>query len=158
MAKTLAGHGSIRVAAVTTARMSLKLEDHAMSASESAHAAHGMPHSPRASFWAAGLARIVTRPLDERDHACGNEVVAYPPLSHSVTCSAGVHARARIRGRRSRQPVGRPQLPQQLRGSFRPVKSYFSRLEPPFSPAQGPRTRGRSLRAIPSKPGQTLIF
>ena len=41
--------------------------------------------SPRASFWAAGLARIVTRPLDERDHACGNEVVAYPPLSRSVT-------------------------------------------------------------------------
>ena len=51
-----------------------------------------MPQSPRASFWAAGLARIVTRPLDERDHACGNEVVAYPPLSHSVTCPAGFYA------------------------------------------------------------------
>jgi hypothetical protein len=74
-----------RITAVKTARMSLKLEDHAMSASESAHEAHGMPQSPRASFWAAGLARIVTRPLDERDHACGNEVVAYPPLSYSVS-------------------------------------------------------------------------
>ena len=28
---------------------------------------------------------VVTRPLDERDHACGNEVVAYSPLSQSVS-------------------------------------------------------------------------
>ena len=40
-----------------------------------------MPQAPRASFWAAGLAQIVTRPLDERDHLCGNEAVAYSPLS-----------------------------------------------------------------------------
>ncbi len=85
MAKSLGGTRLNQIASVTTARMSLKLEDHAMAASEPAHEAHGMPRSPRASFWAAGLARIVTRPLDERDHACGNEVVAYPPLSHSVT-------------------------------------------------------------------------
>jgi Protein of unknown function (DUF1326) len=85
MAKTLGGTRLNRVKSVTTARMSLKLEDHSMSGSESEHAAHGMPQSPRASFWAAGLARIVTRPLDERDHACGNEVVAYPPLSQSVS-------------------------------------------------------------------------
>lgn len=43
-----------------------------------------MPQAPRATFWASGLAQIVTRPLDERDHACGNEVVAYPPLSKGV--------------------------------------------------------------------------
>jgi hypothetical protein len=84
MAKTLGGKRLNQVAAVTTARMSLKLEDHQMSDASAAHAVHGMPQSPRASFWAAGLARIVTRPLDERDHACGNEVVAYPPLSQSV--------------------------------------------------------------------------
>ncbi len=65
--------------------MSLKLEDHPCRPASVSHTAHGMPQSPRASFWAAGLARIVTRPLDERDHACGNEVVAYPPLSQSVT-------------------------------------------------------------------------
>ena len=85
MAKSLGGKRLNQVAAVTTARMSLKLENHQMSDVSAAHAAHGMPQSPRASFWAAGLARIVTRPLDERDHACGNEVVAYPPLSQSVT-------------------------------------------------------------------------
>jgi hypothetical protein len=85
MAKALGGARLNRITAVKNARMSLKLEDHAMSASESSHEAHGMPQSPRASFWAAGLARIVTRPLDERDHACGNEVVAYPPLSSSVS-------------------------------------------------------------------------
>jgi hypothetical protein len=85
MAKTLGGKRLNQVVAVTTARMSLKLEDHQMSDASAAHEAHGMPQSPRASFWAAGLARIVTRPLDERDHACGNEVVAYPPLSQAVT-------------------------------------------------------------------------
>jgi hypothetical protein len=85
MAKSLGGKRLNQIAVVTTARMSLKLEDHKMSDVEAGHEAHGMPQSPRASFWAAGLARIVTRPLDERDHACGNEVVAYPPLSQSVT-------------------------------------------------------------------------
>jgi Protein of unknown function (DUF1326) len=85
MAKALGGARLNRITAVKNARMSLKLEDHAMSASESSHEAHGMPQSPRASFWAAGLARIVTRPLDERDHACGNEVVAYAPLSSAVS-------------------------------------------------------------------------
>jgi hypothetical protein len=85
MAKSLGGTRLSQIASVTTAKMSLKLEDHAMSTDEPTHEAHVMPRSPRASFWAAGLARIVTRPLDERDHACGNEVIAYPPLSHSVT-------------------------------------------------------------------------
>jgi hypothetical protein len=84
MAKSLGGKRLNQVAAVVTARMNLKLEDHQMTEGEATHEAHGMPQSPRASFWAAGLARIVTRPLDERDHACGNEVVAYPPLSQSV--------------------------------------------------------------------------
>ena len=68
---------------VAVTRMSLKLEDHATDGRRAAHAAHGMPQSPRASFWAAGLAQIVTRPLDERDHVCGNEVVAYPPALRS---------------------------------------------------------------------------
>jgi len=85
MAKTLGGARLTQITSVTTARMSLKLEDHSMADSDLSHGAHGMPQSPRASFWAAGLARIVTRPLDERDHACGNEVIAYPPLSGSVT-------------------------------------------------------------------------
>jgi hypothetical protein len=84
MAKTLGGARLSRVAKVTTTHMSMKLEDHARPGSAMAHSTHGMPHSPRASFWAAGLAKIVTRPLDERDHACGNEVIAYPPLSQGV--------------------------------------------------------------------------
>jgi hypothetical protein len=84
MAKTLGGARLSRVSVVTSARMSLKLEEHASTATPREHSAHGMPQSPRASFWAAGIAQIVTRPLDERDHACGNEVVAYPPLSTSV--------------------------------------------------------------------------
>ncbi len=86
MAKELGGARLSRIAKVTSTHMSLKLEEHSRTESDAAHGAvHGMPVSPRASFWAAGLAKIVTRPLDERDHACGNEVIAYPPLSKGVT-------------------------------------------------------------------------
>jgi hypothetical protein len=85
MAKDLGGKRLCHISAITMARMSLKLEEHPGShGTPEEHASHGMPQSPRASFWAAGVAQIVTRPLDERDHACGNEVVAYPPLSRSV--------------------------------------------------------------------------
>ena len=45
----------------------------------------GMPKAARASVWVPGLAEILTRPLDEGDHACGNEVVEYAPLSKGVT-------------------------------------------------------------------------
>jgi hypothetical protein len=85
MAKTLGGARLSRIAKVTSTHMSLKLEEHAGTEADLAHGGHGMPQSPRASFWAAGLAKIVTRPLDERDHACGNEVIAYPPLSTNVS-------------------------------------------------------------------------
>lgn len=83
MARTLGGRRLANVVSVKTARMQLKLEEHA-GKTASAHAAHGMPQAPRATFWAAGLAQIVTRPLDERDHMCGNETVAYSPLSSAV--------------------------------------------------------------------------
>lgn len=82
MAKELGGKRLENVADIKTARISLKVESHATA--EPAHSAHGMPCAPRASFWAAGLAQIVTRPLNDGDHACGNEVVAYNPLSKGV--------------------------------------------------------------------------
>jgi hypothetical protein len=87
LAKTLGGNRLSHVAKVVTARMVLMVENHAASEADTDHGAHSMysmPKAPRATFWAAGLAQIVTRPLDERDHACGNEVVAYPPLSAAV--------------------------------------------------------------------------
>jgi hypothetical protein len=84
MARSLGGERLKNVTSVKTARIGMKVEDHAKAAKAAAHARHGMPQAPRASFWAAGLAQIVTRPLDERDHACGNEDVAYPPLSKGV--------------------------------------------------------------------------
>jgi hypothetical protein len=84
LAKTLGGARLVHVSRVTEAKMALKLENHTVTRAHRASGAHAMPSSPRASFWAAGLAQIVTRPLDERDHACGNEVVAYPPLSLGV--------------------------------------------------------------------------
>jgi hypothetical protein len=85
LAKTLGGERLTHITATTTARMNLTLEEHSRAHGEPEHAAHGMPQTPPASFWAAGLAQIVTRPLDERDHACGNEVIAYPPLSRGVS-------------------------------------------------------------------------
>jgi hypothetical protein len=84
MAKTLGGTRLSHVNVIATARMSLTIEKHASSAADHNPSVHGMPHAPAASFWAAGVAQIVTRPLDERDHACGNEVIAYAPLSHGV--------------------------------------------------------------------------
>jgi hypothetical protein len=82
MAKELAGARLSHIVDVKTSRISFKIEAHHGSAfANHAPSAHSMPHAPRASFWAPGLAQIVTRPLDEGDHFCGNEVVAYAPLS-----------------------------------------------------------------------------
>ena len=84
MATKLGGDRLRNVVAVKVARIRMKVESetHSIATSEPVHG--GMPHAPRASFWAAGLAQIVTRPLDDGDHFCGNEVVAYPPLSKGV--------------------------------------------------------------------------
>jgi hypothetical protein len=87
MARELGGARLRNVVCVKATRMSLKLEEHPASAADVQHGSHAMPSSPRASFWAAGLAQIVTRPLDENDHFCGNEVIAYAPLSQSVKAS-----------------------------------------------------------------------
>jgi hypothetical protein len=84
LAKTLGGSRLGHVSAIVATRMQLTLESHPVSKSDAAHSGHAMPQTPRASFWAAGVAQIVTRPLDDRDHFCGNEVVAYAPLSKSV--------------------------------------------------------------------------
>jgi hypothetical protein len=84
MAKTLGGERLARVTEVKDSVMSLTVEAHHEASAAEAHAKHGMPQAPLASFWAPGLAEIQTRPLDERDHLCGNEAVAYAPLSRGV--------------------------------------------------------------------------
>ncbi|WZO95729.1 DUF1326 domain-containing protein [Isosphaeraceae bacterium EP7] len=81
MAKSLAGKRLDSVVEVRTSLISLTVEAHA-SAEPTAH--HGMPHAPLGTFWAPGLAEISTRPLGDGDHMCGNETVAYAPLSKSV--------------------------------------------------------------------------
>ena len=85
LARSLAGRRLDNVVAIKSARISMKVEPHTMSQNDMVHQAHGMPHAPAASFWVPGLASIVTRPLDEGDHACGNEVVAYEPLSRGAS-------------------------------------------------------------------------
>lgn len=84
-AKSMAGKRLQNVVEVRTAPMGLTIESHEMAGDMAAHKKHhGMPHAPKASFWAPGLAQISTRPLGENDHLCGNETIAYPPLSRSV--------------------------------------------------------------------------
>jgi hypothetical protein len=85
MAKTLVGDRLSKVVDVKTSMINLTVEDHVPGApAPSEHKVHGMPQAPHGSFWAPGLAEIVTRPLSDTDHACGNEVVAYAPLSKGV--------------------------------------------------------------------------
>ena len=85
MAKELAAGRLDNVVEVKVSPINLTIERHDESAmSKSAHQAHDMPKAPMAAFWAPGIAEILTRPLCEDDHSCGNEVVAYPPLSRGV--------------------------------------------------------------------------
>lgn len=85
--KELGGARLSDVRDVRTASMSLFVED---DMSESAHhdstnsAHHGGPIAPKGGFWAEGLAEINTRPMEATDHVCGNEVLAYSPLSAGV--------------------------------------------------------------------------
>lgn len=85
MARHLAGDRLQKVVAVRSTTMDLTVETHEMKDGQLDRALHhGMPNAPKGSFWAAGLAHILTRPLDETDHFCGNEAVAYKPLSQGV--------------------------------------------------------------------------
>jgi hypothetical protein len=86
LAKHLAKGRLDQVADVKSARIALTVESaHDMTVEPTTeHSFHKTPHAPRASLWVPGLAEILTRPFDEGDHTCGNEVVAYPPLSSGV--------------------------------------------------------------------------
>jgi hypothetical protein len=85
LARHLGGDRLQNVVAVRSTTMDLTVESHEMKDGQLDRTLHhGMPNAPKASFWAAGLAHILTRPLDENDHFCGNEVVAYRPLSQGV--------------------------------------------------------------------------
>jgi hypothetical protein len=83
-AKHMAGDRLNNVVDVRSALINVTVEAHDDATQPQKHSLHNAPHAPRASFWAAGLAAIVTRPLDDGDHFCGNETVAYAPLSNGV--------------------------------------------------------------------------
>lgn len=85
LAKELAGDRLKNVIEVRASRILLTVENNADHHSEAASTHHGSPQAPRAAFWVSGLAEILTRPLDEGDHFCGNEVVEYAPLSKGAT-------------------------------------------------------------------------
>jgi hypothetical protein len=87
MAKALAGGRLNQIIAIKSATIAFTVEPHdMMDGGDSAEheRPHEMPRAPRAFFWAPGLAEISTRPFEHTDHVCGNETVAYAPLSKGV--------------------------------------------------------------------------
>lgn len=85
LAKDLGGDRLKHVEAVRTALVQVSVEKKGHHAAEVNSIHHGMPKAPRGRLYVDGLAEILTRSLEESDHACGNEVVEYPPLSRGVT-------------------------------------------------------------------------
>ena len=85
MAQRLGGTRLAHVAAVHDTSFELSIDEHCATATHGpAHKHHLMPQAPPARFTAAGLAEIATRPLNATDCVCGNEVIAYEPLSEGV--------------------------------------------------------------------------
>jgi len=100
LAKSLGGDRLRNVVEVRDSVISMMIEhdaDHDSVAAE--HSRHNMPRADRAFFWAPGLAEIVTRPLDDGDHKCGNEVLAYPPLSKGVDVKPAYTVNNSFRGK-----------------------------------------------------------
>lgn len=85
LARALAGGRLSKVAEVKASRIDLTVEAMGEHTASAATPHHGMPKAPRASLFVPGTAEILTRPLEEDDHFCGNEVVEYAPLSGGVT-------------------------------------------------------------------------
>ena len=121
LAKNLAGKRLDHVVSVVDSTLTLTIERHSMTDADSMpaeHSYHNTPHAPRALFWAPGLATIETRPLDERDHTCGNEVLAYPPLSSNVTGAPAYTLGHRFKGEGLNTTWNDPNCRSSLVGSF----------------------------------------
>ena len=84
LARKLGGDRLKNVVEVRTSVIAMMLEHGDADASSHDPGLHAMPQAPRAHFWAPGLAEILTRPLNEDDHKCGNETLAFSPLSKGV--------------------------------------------------------------------------
>lgn len=84
LAKSLGGDRLKNVVEVRTSAISMMVEHMDSDSVGREHGLHDMPKAARAHFWAPGLAEILTRPLDEGDHKCGNETLAFTPLSKGV--------------------------------------------------------------------------
>lgn len=85
MAQRLGGARLDHIVDIKVAPIELAIDEHChLEAHGPSHKAHLMPLAPPARFAAADLAEIATRPLDADDCLCGNEVIAYEPLSEGV--------------------------------------------------------------------------
>ena len=101
--------------------MSLKLEDHAEAEAETAHAAHGMPHSAACVVLGGGA-------REDRHSSSGR---ARPRLRQrgdrlssafeERECSTRLHPGSHLQGRGSPGQLGRPELQEQLRRVISPA-------------------------------------
>ncbi len=85
LAKELGGRRLEGASDVRVAKMSLFVEEKMAESADHETSHHAGPAAPRGCFWAEGLAEINTRPMEATDHVCGNEVLAYAPLSRGVS-------------------------------------------------------------------------
>lgn len=100
-AKSMASGRLAQVVAIKESVFCMTLESHQGEEASASHAgAHGsMPKAPAALFWAPGIAEINSRPLGDGDHYCGNEDVAYAPLSKDVSVKPAYTVAHSFRGK-----------------------------------------------------------
>ena len=79
---------------------------------------HGMPQAPMSSFWASGEAEILARPLGHCDHLCGNEEVAYDPLSRDVEVQPAFTLRHTFKGKGLNETWSSPDCRGTFAGGF----------------------------------------
>ncbi len=99
LAREMGGDRLDNVAEIADGRVDVNVETMSEHEKSPSTPHHGMPKAPRASVWVAGFAEILTRPLEETDHACGNEVVEYAPLSLGVTAQPAYTLAHAFRGK-----------------------------------------------------------
>lgn len=96
-AKHMAGDRLNNIVAVKPTLISMMVEDPKLTGTaeqnkqsqEAGHGKHDAETSGSAMFWSPGMAEILVRPIGHGDHMCGNEVIAYDPLSRDVQVQPG---------------------------------------------------------------------
>ena len=144
------GPGGSRLANVVdvkSAPIRLKIEAHSTADVDPHMTCTGCRMPPRLLL-GRGPGHIVTRPLDDGDHFCGNEVVAYEPLSKGTTSCRPTPSATSSRARAS-TPAGTTRTA----GAASSATSPIDRTAPPPDAEESPDPPGlpRRARGEPSR-------